>query len=230
MVKSSQSSAESGFEETIAAVDETTADAMQNSIIAQLRKQYLDLMNREMAWSAQYGKNHVAVINLQKQIKDIRRSMLSELVRVRESLRSEYNIAKERQDMAEKAYAEVIARSKGVNQAQITLFNLEATAQSYRRLYDNFLQRHTEAVQQQTLPVTEARAISPAAVNQTGPKLGLIWLTTILAGAGIGVGFGVLGELMDQLPYQGAGARRAFAAVPQPHSCFDRSCDVGDLE
>src|SRR6478672_11681990 len=118
--------------------------------------------------------------------------MLSELLRVRESLRSEYGIAKERQDMAEKTLADVIARSKGVNQAQITLFNLEATAQSYRRLYDNFLQRHTESVQQQTLPVTEARAISQAAVKQTSPKLVLIWLTTILAGAGIGVGFGAL--------------------------------------
>lgn len=214
VIKSGQSSADAGFDETIAAADETTSDAMQNSIIGQLRKQYLDLVNREMAWSAQYGKNHVAVINLQKQIRDIRRSMMSELIRIRESLKSEYEIASQRQATAEKTLADVIAQSKGVNQAQITLFNLEATAQSYRRLYDNFLQRHTEAVQQQTLPVTEARAISPAAVYQTGPKRGMIWLTTLLAGAGIGVGFGALRELMD----------RGFRTKEQVQSALSLQC------
>lgn len=198
VVKSSQSAADSGIDETIAAVDETTSDAMQNSIIGQLRKQYLDLVNREIAWSAQYGKTHIAVVNLQKQIRDLRRSMVSELTRIRESLRSEYQIASQRQATAEKTLSDVIAQSKGVNQAQIALFNLEATAQSYRRLYDNFLQRHTEAVQQQTLPVTEARAISPAAVYQTGPKLGVIWLATLLAGVGIGAGLGAFRELMDR--------------------------------
>lgn len=213
-VVKSQSSADAGIDETIAAVDETTSDAMQNSIIGQLRKQYLDLVNREMAWSTQYGKTHVAVINLQKQIKDIRRSMMSELVRIRESLKSEYEIASQRQATAEKTLADVIAQSKGVNQAQITLFNLEATAQSYRRLYDNFLQRHTEAVQQQTLPVTEARAISPASVVQTGPKRGMIWLTTLLAGAGLGVGFGALRELMD----------RGFRTKEQVQSALSLQC------
>lgn len=214
VVKSAQSNADSGIDETITAVDETISDAMQNSIIGQLRKQYLDLVNREMAWSAQYGKTHVAVLNLQKQIKDIRRSMVSELTRIRESLRSEYEIANQRKTTAEKTLSDVIAQSKGVSQAQITLFNLEATAQSYRRLYDNFLQRHTEAVQQQTLPVTEARAISPAAVYQTGPKLGMIWLTTLLAGAGIGVGFGALRELMD----------RGFRTKEQVQSALSLQC------
>lgn len=198
VIKSGQESLESGAEDKVMTVDETISDAMASGIIGRLRNQYLDLVTREAAWSQQYGKNHVAVQNLQKQMRDVRRSMLSELTRIRESIRSEYEIAKQREDAAEKGMGELVSQSRGVNQAQIALFNLEATAQSYRKLYDNFLQRHTESVQQQSFPVTEARAIAPAAVQKTGPRPVSIWFTTIFAGGALGVGIGLLRELLDR--------------------------------
>ena len=117
---------------------------MSNPIITQLANQYLDLMNREADWSVRYGKNHTAVVNLRNQIRDIRRSIRDELGRIEETLRSEYEIAKKRQDELEKGLAALVSQSTETNQAQVTLFSLEAAAQSYRKLYDNFLQRHTE--------------------------------------------------------------------------------------
>src|SRR5262249_4624777 len=69
---------------------------------------------------------------------------------------------------------------------------------SYRKLYDNFLQRHTESVQQQTFPVSEARQISAASVRQTGPKTGLIALGTVLAGVMIGGGPAGFRGIMDR--------------------------------
>jgi succinoglycan biosynthesis transport protein ExoP len=110
--------------------------------------------------------------------------------------------------------SEMVSQSQGVGQAQIALFNLEATAQSYRKLYDNFLQRHTESVQQQSFPVTEARALSAAAVSKTGPKSLQIWLTTIFAGGALGIGFGVLRELMD----------RGFRTKEQVQSALSLEC------
>jgi polysaccharide biosynthesis transport protein len=178
--------------------DEIVSEAMGSSIITKYRTQYLDLVNREADWSVRYGKNHTAVANLRNQIRDIRKSIGDELGRIEESIKSDYELAKKRQDEFEKRLGGLVSQSTETNQAQITLFSLDAAAKSYRKLYDNFLQRHTESVQQQTFPVSEARQISAAAVKQTGPKTGLIALGTILAGAMIGGGFAAFREIMDR--------------------------------
>src|SRR6266540_3083868 len=79
------------------AVDENVSEAMSNGIINGLRTRYLDLINREADWSVRYGKNHTAVVNLRNQIRDIRKSIRDELGRIEETTRSEYEIAKKRE-------------------------------------------------------------------------------------------------------------------------------------
>ena len=180
------------------AVDENFAEAMSNSVIGSLRAKYLDLINREADWSARYGANHVAVVNLRNQIRDIRRSIFDELGRIEETSKSELEIAKRRQNEMETALTTAVTKSQDTSQAQVTLFSLEAAAKSYRSLYDNFLRQHTEAVQEQTYPISDARLISSASVTQTGPQKMKVWLITLCAGALFGVGFGALRELLDR--------------------------------
>jgi polysaccharide biosynthesis transport protein len=183
---------------TSAEQDETVSEAMSSGIITKLRTQYLELVNREADWSARYGKNHNAVVNLRTQIQDIRRSIYHELGRIEETVKSDYEIAKKRQADFDDSLAKLISQSTETNQAQITLFTLDAAAKSYRRLYDNFLQRHTEAVQQQTFPITEARQISAASTIKTAPKTAQVWMVTIIAGGLIGAGLGALREVTDR--------------------------------
>jgi succinoglycan biosynthesis transport protein ExoP len=178
--------------------DETVAEAMSSGIIMPLRAKYLDLVNREADWSVRYGKNHTAVINLRNQIRDIRRSIGDELGRIEENLKSEYEIAKKRAEEFDKSQAKLISQSTETNQALVTYFSLDAAAKSYRRLYDNFLQRHTESVQQQTFPVSEARQISSASAVKTGPKTAFVAMATLLAGAVIGGGLAAFREIMDR--------------------------------
>jgi polysaccharide biosynthesis transport protein len=178
--------------------DETVSEAMSSGIINTLRAKYLDLVNREADWSVRYGKNHTAVVNLRNQIRDLRRSIGDELGRIEENLKSEYEIAKKRADEFDKSQAKLISQSTETNQALVTYFSLDAAAKSYRRLYDNFLQRHTESVQQQTFPVSEARQISSASSVKTGPKTALVGLVTLVAGAMIGGGLAAFREIMDR--------------------------------
>ena len=178
--------------------DETVPEAMSSGIISNLRAKYLDLVNREADWSLRYGKNHTAVVNLRNQIRDIRRSIGDELGRIEENLKSEYEIAKKREDEFDKSQAKLISQSTETNQALVTYFSLDAAAKSYRKLYDNFLQRHTESVQQQTFPISEARPISSASAVKTGPKTALVGLVTIVAGAMIGGGLAAFREIMDR--------------------------------
>jgi succinoglycan biosynthesis transport protein ExoP len=178
--------------------DENVSEAMSNPVIGRFRNQYLDLVNRESDWSARYGKNHSAVVNLRNQIRDIRKSIRDELGRIEETHKSERGLALKRQAEFEKQLASLITQSSETNQAQVALFSLEAAAQSYRKLYDSFLQRHTESVQQQTFPVSDARTISPASAIKTSPRMLQISLVTIFAGAALGVGLGVFREIMDR--------------------------------
>jgi succinoglycan biosynthesis transport protein ExoP len=198
-------------EKPAAAADESITEAMSNGIISGLRTQYLSLVNREADWSVRYGKNHTAVANLRNQIRDLRRSIHDELGRIEETAKSEGEIAKKRQDDLDKALVTLISQSSETNQAKVTLFSLEAAAQSYRKLYDNFLQRHTETLQQQTFPISDARSISPASVRQTAPKPAVVWTLTIFAGGMLGVGLGAFREIMDRRFRTGEQVRSVLA-------------------
>lgn len=196
------------------AVDENFSEAMSNGIISPLRAKYLDLINREADWASRYGANHVAVVNLRNQIRDIRRSIYDELGRIEETTRGELDIAKKRQTELETSLTSAVTKAQDTNQAAVTLFSLEAAAKSYRSLYDNFLRQHTEAVQEQTYPISDARLISSASVMQTGPQKMKIWFYAIFGGAMFGVGFGALRELLD----------RGFRTGQQVKSVLNTEC------
>jgi succinoglycan biosynthesis transport protein ExoP len=178
--------------------DETVSEAMSNSIITALRSKYLDLVNREADWSLRYGKNHTAVVHLRNQIRDLRRSIRDELGRIEETFKSEYEIAKKRQDELEQELAGLVSQSTVTNQAQVALFSLEAAAQSYRKIYDNFLQQHTVSIQQQTFPVTEARQTSAGSAIKTAPKPLQVGIVAIFVGGILGVGLGAFREIRDR--------------------------------
>src|SRR5262249_51724021 len=193
--------------------DETVSEAMINPIIKTLRTKNLDFLSREADLSARFGKT-TFVANLRRQIQDIRKSMRDELGRIEETTKSDYEIAKKRQDELEKELASLVSQSTNTNQAQVSLFSLVAAAQSYRKLYDDFLQRHTESIQQQTFPISDARTLSAASVKKTGPKTLQVWIGTILAGGMLGVGAGAFREIMD----------RGFRTREQVRSVLETEC------
>ena len=178
--------------------DETVTEAMSSSIITKLRDKYLELQNRESELSVRVGKNHASVANLRRQIRDIRKNIWDELGRIEETSKSEFEIAKNRRNELEKEVASIVSKATNTNQAAIALFSLRAAAESYRKLYDNFLQQHTVSVQQQTFPITEARQTSAATVLKTAPKPLQVSLITIFAGGMLAVGLGALREIRDR--------------------------------
>src|SRR5262249_28528117 len=177
--------------------DGTVFEALNGAIITKLRTQYLELMTREADWSARYGKNHSAVVKLRDEARATRRSLNDELGRYEEAYRSEFEIAKKRQEDAEEALAAVVSQSTKTNEAKVNLVSLEAAAQSYRKLYDNFVRQHAESVQQQSLPTTDAQGLSAASIIKTHSRAVLVLLASIFAGGMLGIGFGVLREIMD---------------------------------
>jgi capsular exopolysaccharide synthesis family protein len=68
-----------------------------------------------------------------------------------------------------------------------------------RTTYDSFLQRYTELVQQESLPATEARVITPALVGaKTSPNLVLVVGASLIFGGALGFGIGLVRDLLDR--------------------------------
>lgn len=195
----------------------TVNDTMANPVITKLRQTYLDYAARAADWSNRYGPNHLAVVNLRNQMREIRRSLLDELRRTAEAYKSDLEIAKAREQAGQKSLNDTIAVSNDTSQAQIVLRDLESNAQSARALSDNFLQLYMVSVQQQSFPITEARVITQASdlsAPKTSPKTGLLLLAGIVAGCMIA---GLVAMFLDMLD-------RVFRTVHQVEKILQTNC------
>ncbi|SFP81275.1 succinoglycan biosynthesis transport protein ExoP [Bradyrhizobium sp. Ghvi] len=181
--------------------DANVTDALKNDTIVKLRGQYVDMASKESIWSAKYGRDHLAAVNLRTQMAEIKKNIQDELKRIQESYKSDYDIAVTREEAIKSSLANVVSESQLTNQAQIQLRELESNAQSYQAMYDNFLQRYMESVQQQSFPITEARVISAASAPlvKSSPKSLIVLAGAVLAGLLLGFGSAMARELTDRV-------------------------------
>jgi exopolysaccharide transport family protein len=182
-------------------VDDSISDELGSAILTNLRQQYLDLSRKEAEYSAKYGRDHGAVVNLRNRLRELRASTFDELRRITETLKSDYAIAKQSQEEIEKQLNQVISQFQAANNAQVTLRGLESTANTYHSLYESFLQRYTGGVQQDSFPIADSRLISLASALTTKikPKPLYIFALSLMGGIALGVGFGLLRDLMDRV-------------------------------
>lgn len=199
-----------------AAIDATVADSLKDDVIQKLRSQYLELSAREEDWAARYGYTHLAVVNLRNQMAEIQSSIRNELQRIAHSYNSDLNISEQHEASVQKQLDQAVSQSQVNNQSEIALRELESQAQTYRALYDNFLQRYMESVQQQSFPITNARVISAATrpLSPSHPRTLLVLALAGMAGLGFGVGAGAWREFAD----------RVFRTSDQVESLLETDC------
>ncbi len=186
---------------SLAGIDTPGSEILISPIINTLRQQYLDYSRREANWSARFGKQHLAVINLRDRMRDTRSSIVDEVRRLAENTRSDYEVAKEKQQKIEDQLASAVSRSRGGNSAEMTMRQYETSAKNYRSLYDSFLQRYMGSIQQESFPSADARIIASASppTSKSKPKSSLIVVLGLAGGLGLGVGLGLLRDVMDRV-------------------------------
>jgi succinoglycan biosynthesis transport protein ExoP len=194
----------------------TVAETLNNPIIVKLRSQYLELAAREADWAGRFGRDHQAVVNLTRQLREISAAIADELRRIAETYKSDYEIAKQRQANLEVAVAETAAHFQEATEAQIELRQLESAAETYRTLHRSALQRSTELVQQQSFPGTAARLITRASApsGKSGPKTAIILLASTAGGMMFGLGIAVMRVSLD----------RGFRTPSQVEADLQASC------
>ncbi|KYK48851.1 chain-length determining protein [Bradyrhizobium liaoningense] len=179
----------------------TVTDALNNSVITRLRAQYLDLQAQYSDWSRRYGKQHLAAVNLANKMEELRKNIADELRRIGDAYRSDYEIAKSREASLEKNVKELVAQAGHTGQAEVKLRDLESAADTYRNLYNNFLEKLQSATQNQSFPLSEARLISTAAKpdRKSSPRTVLALVGGLVGGLCLGFGVAFARELLSDV-------------------------------
>ena len=184
-------------------------ESLANQVINDLRTKYLDAAKRKSDLERKLGPDHIAVVNLKNTMDEFSALLFQELRRVAETYKNDYEVAAAR----ENSLANNLAQQKSVavvaNDAEVQLRQLEQNAESYKMLYQNYLQRYQEAAQQESFPMGDMHVISDAIfpLAPSYPRAPIVLAISLALGALAGAVVGRLRESMD----------RVFRTVEQLH-------------
>ena len=178
----------------------STAETTDTAPIKALRSDYLEVAGRARDVAARWGADNDQVRILQAEV--VRQSglVLDEARRILESYQSDLRTAQAEAEATAAAVASATGRSQADSSTLVTLRSLEQRSASYNALYQDYLARYQEAVQQQTLSLTTGRMISIAELPEEPvfPNAKVILPFMLLLGAGAGAALGAGRELLDR--------------------------------
>ncbi|PZU24331.1 MAG: chromosome partitioning protein ParA [Shinella sp.] len=193
-------------------LDAVVTDVLDSSVANELRKKYLEASKLEAEISARLGRQHVQAIRLRNEMQEYKRLMFDEIRRVAQSYKSDLDVASERERQLQESVDRASGVSSSASQTQVQLRELQREAETYKNLYQTFLQRYQEAIQQQSFPVTEARIISNATVPQkaSAPVKILVIAFFMFIGGAAGVAIGAVREFRDRFFRTGEEVRQVL--------------------
>lgn len=217
--------------------DAIVADALDSSVINSLREKYLDASKREAEISKRLGDGHIQAIRLRQEMTEYTRLMFDELGRIAESYQSELDVARSRERQVIDGVDSATRVSVAASETQVQLRELERSAETYKNLYQTFLQRYQEAVQQQSFPITEARIITRAVApsEPSEPRKSLVLAACLLIGFLAGSAGGAYREFRDRFFRTGEQVRDVLdleflGSVPRVDDDSTPAADAAETE
>jgi polysaccharide biosynthesis transport protein len=172
--------------------------ALNNPDIAKLRDQYRELATKADQIQAIVGPTHMAVIKLHNQMAQLRTAIGEEEKRIADTSLSDYQIATTREREIASTVAQSVGQVETNSQAQVTLRELENSADALRNLYNTFLQKSKEiaTVQSQNIPIQSASIITRATppLHKSSKKAVAILGGSVFFGLFLGAGTAVARE------------------------------------
>ncbi len=174
------------------------AEALQSQTIAGLRTQLAEAARAEAESHALYGDRHPSRVAARAQLEGVRRQIDNELTRIVAGVRSDYQVASDRERSLERELTSLKEKFGETSQANVRLHELEREAQARRALFEQFLNRAKETSEQQSLHIADARIISPALVplKQDRPPTVVLLIVAAVGGGILGLGLVLLMEQM----------------------------------
>jgi exopolysaccharide transport family protein len=179
-------------------------DVLQSTVVSNLRAQYADAARQLAERAARYGAQHPQVATARAQVSDLDRLISAEIGRIVASARTEYEMAKSREDSLIASLEELKQRATAFDQAAIRLQELQREADTNRDLFKSFLSRARQTAELD-MQIPDSRVVAQAAVpiNPASPRKGLAIGLGFVGSLGLGMALVLAREMFS------SGFRRA---------------------
>jgi succinoglycan biosynthesis transport protein ExoP len=186
--------------------NEGVSDELDNQVIIHLREQYVDAANQASEWTTRVGANHAAVLQIRARMKEIQNQIRAELDRIAEGAESDYRVALSNQSDIERQFDGLVSDADRTNLNLVRLRALQSESDTYKALYADFLQRYTEAVQNQSFPISNIRVVTRATtpLHQSWPNVLLVLGGSLAIGIVLGLIAALIKESLDRGIHTGA--------------------------
>lgn len=164
-------------------------NTFQSPAMASLQGRLTDISAREADLLARYNNRHPAVVNIQAERRDVERSMAAEAQRQIDTIRTEYEISKAREQATQRALDEATGQNNADDKITVRLRELERTAAVNKTLFEEFLQKAKVTDNTASFEVRDARVLF-AAKPPGGPSFpnpSRVVMMALIIGLGLGV-------------------------------------------
>lgn len=170
---------------------------LQSATISALRAQQDEAERKLAALEASGASKNDQIPILNSEIAAYQAQMAREVKNILESLENEVSIARQKQERVSAELSDAQARLADANRSKVRLGQLEREVEANRNIYESYLGRYKQAIEQQGVVTPEARLISSASADtrRDSPRLSN-WL---MLGLALGAAIGMAGALWNEL-------------------------------
>jgi uncharacterized protein involved in exopolysaccharide biosynthesis len=163
------------------------AEAVSSQTIKELRLRYTAARQVEMSLASQLLPGHPNMQRARAKVATVRREISSELRRIAGAARIDYDHANANEELLARKVDILKNNTVLTNEAQVKMRELMRDAEASRIVYNSFLVRARELVEQQGVDSSNARILSPAIspINPASPSLLLMIALSLAVGLGL---------------------------------------------
>jgi uncharacterized protein involved in exopolysaccharide biosynthesis len=172
-------------------------EAVQSQTIMALRSQYAEIARRETEATMRLGARHPSVVEIQAQVRGLRRLIGEEVARIADAARNEFERARAAEESLSRSLDALKRNAMNTNEALVPLRELDREVHASRAVYESFLVRSRETGEQERLDTRNVRVISEAdlPLRRSWPPGNLILAAaSLIFGVSIGTGLAFLRE------------------------------------
>ncbi len=173
--------------------------------ITTVQNQYANLVSRIAQVTASFGADHPQLAALNAEKSALNAQIFAQLQGLNEQYLTQLQVA-EQQEVGLRRDIDTEGQAVGDDQAQVKLNELQQRSTALGLLYNSFLGRYEESIQQQSFPIPAVRVITEALLPEepASPRTLIALAAALLAGLFMGLGFGTINEMRERAFRTGA--------------------------
>lgn len=174
-------------------------EALQSSVVSQLRGQRAVVTARVADLQARYGPRHPEMLRAQQELAAIDGQIQAEIQRVISNLEARVQVARDRTNSVQGSIGRARGTLAGNNAAGVRLNELERNAEAVRTLYKGLLDRYQETTSRAGVETADSRIVSAAKApgSPSSPNIPVNLVLGFIFAVGAGLTAVVIMEMLD---------------------------------